>query len=72
MIIIKKKNSDFIISRNTCKKLAEHWLRTSGLHSHSQAASSLIRFMFSVWIYARYLQNSPVYSFYNMSFFCWN
>ena len=27
MIIIKKKNSAFIISRNTCKKLAEHRLR---------------------------------------------
>ena len=28
----KKKNLAFIISRNTCKKLAEHRLRTSGLH----------------------------------------
>ena len=27
----KEKNSAFIISRNTCKKLAEHRLRTSGL-----------------------------------------
>ena len=27
----KKKNSAFIISRNTCKKLAEHRLRTSAV-----------------------------------------
>ena len=31
MIIIIKKNLDFIISRSTCKKLAKHRLRTSGL-----------------------------------------
>ena len=35
MIIIIKKNSAFIISRNTCKKLAEHRLRTSDLDSRS-------------------------------------
>ena len=39
-MIIIKKNSTFIISRNTCKKLAEHycsakhWLKTSGLDSN--------------------------------------
>ena len=31
MIMIIKKNSTFIISRNTCKNLAEHQLRTSDL-----------------------------------------
>ena len=30
MIITKKKNSTCIISRNTCKKLVEHQLRTNG------------------------------------------
>ena len=31
MIIIIKKHSAFIISRNICKKVAEHRLRTSAL-----------------------------------------
>ena len=34
MVIIIKKNSAFIILPNTCKKLAEHWLRTSALECH--------------------------------------
>ena len=41
-MIIIKKNSAFIILRNTCKKLEEHWcsaehrLRTSGLESRAR------------------------------------
>ena len=34
MIIIKKKSAAFIISRDTCKKLAEHRLKTSVLDVH--------------------------------------
>ena len=31
MIVTMKKNSAFIISRNTCKKLVEHRLKTNGV-----------------------------------------
>ena len=39
----KRKNSPFIISRNTCKKLAEHRLRTSALYYYNSIEKYAIR-----------------------------